>query len=482
MPIPFIGREYEKAALARLLKKRIATLVVIKGRRRIGKSRLIEEFAKDFTFYKFSGIAPTPETTEQSEINEFIRQYKEQLGGSITQITDWGDAFYILAQQVKTGRVVILFDEISWMGSKDPHFLGKIKNAWDMYFKSNHELIFILCGSVTTWIDKNILASTGFVGRISMRLTLEELSIEECNQFWQDSNSYISPFEKLKILSVTGGIPRYLEEIDPNAPADENIKHLCFIKDGLLVNEFQDIFSDIFSHRSAQYKRIVEQLEDGPKSATEIAELLDITYTGTFNEYLEDLVKSGFLSRDYTWHFKTGKVAKLSHFRLSDNYVRFYLKYIDPIKAKIEKGDYNFKSLSSLPGWNSIMGYQFENLVLHNKNFIRQHLGLTSDDIVSDNPYFQRATKHQQGCQIDYLIQTKYGGLYACEIKFSLQPVGMSVIKEMEAKIDRLSRPHGFSVWPILIHGNEVQQEVIDSGFFTKIIDFSELLKNKKKR
>src|SRR3990167_5897184 len=119
-----------------------------------------------------------------------------------------------------------------------------------MYFKKNQSLILILCGSASAWIEKNILSSTGFVGRISYRLTLEELSLSESNQFWTGKSAHISAYEKLKILSVTGGIPRYLEEIKPQLSAEENIKQMCFVKGGPLVNEFDEIFSDIFSKRS----------------------------------------------------------------------------------------------------------------------------------------------------------------------------------------------------------------------------------------
>ena len=115
------------------------------------------------------------------------------------------------------------------MGSKDPHFLGKIKDAWDLYFKKNDHLTFIICGSASAWIEKNILSSAGFVGRISLTLTLRELTLIECNQFWPRG---VSAYEKFKILSVTGGVPKYLEEINTKQSAEENIKRLCFTEGG----------------------------------------------------------------------------------------------------------------------------------------------------------------------------------------------------------------------------------------------------------
>ena len=196
------------------------------------------------------------------------------------------------------------------------------------------------------------------------------------------------------------------------------------------------------------------------------------------SSYLEDLVKANFLSRDYTWKLKTGKPSLLSHFRLSDNYLRFYLKCIEPNIALIEKGGFQEKSLNSLPGWNSMMGLQFQNLVLHNRLLIQKKLHIRPEDIVIDNPYFQRKTDTHKGCQIDYMIQTKFNNLFVCEIKFSKNEVGVDVIQEMEEKLSRLTQPRGFSYWPVLIHVNGVSEKVEDSGFFTEIIDFSEFLKS----
>lgn len=476
MSSSFIGRQQELQDLNKLFKKNTASLVVIQGRRRVGKSRLVEEFAKNTKFLEFSGILPTKKTTIQSELDEFARQLSIQTGMPEVKVDDWSKLFLLLAVKIKRGKIVILFDEITWMGSKDPDFLGKLKNAWDMHFKKNSQLILILCGSVSVWIEENILSSTGFVGRISFRLTLEELPLEDCKYFWGKAGGIISPYEKLKILAVTGGIPRYLEEIKPTLSAEENIKDLCFVKGGALVNEFNEIFSDLFLKQSATYTSIIKTLSAGSLTIKDICQKLNIGQTGFISQYLDNLIKSGFITRDYTWSLRSGEPSRLSHFRLSDNYIRFYLKYIDKNIAKIESNDFTFKSLSLLLNWDSIMALQFENLVLKNRKYIKNCLGLTPDIIVTDNPFFQRSTHRISGCQIDYLIQTRFNTLYVCEIKFRKKPIDSSIIQEMQKKLANLSMPRGFSCRPVLIHVNGVDDEVVNSGFFSEIIDFSQLV------
>lgn len=476
----FIGRKDDLAHLNGLLHKRSASLVVVRGRRRIGKSRLVEEFGKNHRFLRFSGVPPTQDVTAQSQRDLFVQQLFQQLnlpfhlGGWMTPY--WGDAFRLLADHTREGRVIILFDEISWMGSLDPLFLGLLKNAWDMEFKKNPQLMLILCGSVSTWIEKNIINSTAFFGRISSKITLEELSLPECNQFL-NARGYRGPsYEKLKIISVTGGIPWYLEQVQPQLSSDENIKKLCFQKDGMLVDEFDKIFHDLFEKQSDVYKRLVAALAKAPLTFNEICKDMSYEKGGTLSGYLDNLIIAGFVRRDYTWSLKTEKVSRLSHFRLSDNFLRFYLKYMEPKRSKIDLDIFQDVGMTSLPGWDAMMGLQFENLVLHNRRLIRKLLHCRPEDIIYENPYFQRKTASHEGCQVDYMVQTRQRLLYACEIKFSRNEIKGEIIQEMKDRLSRLVLPRGFACVPVLIHVNGVDDAVLEADYFSSIIDFSALL------
>ena len=178
------------------------------------------------------------------------------------------------------------------------------KRSWDTQFKKNDKLILVLCGSASTWIEKNILSSTGFVGRVSRTLTLEELPLRDCARFWPNADGNIGAYEKAKILAVTGGVPRYLEEIDTIRPSEENIKRLCFTRGGPLVTEFEQIFNDLFLHDSPAYKRLLGALVSGDKDNAGITNALGIRQTGRVSSYLEELATAGFIKRDYTWDLR----------------------------------------------------------------------------------------------------------------------------------------------------------------------------------
>lgn len=473
----FIGRKKELAQLQPFLHKKTASLLVVKGRRRVGKSRMIEEFAGQQKFYKFSGLPPEKEIKDKAyQRKEFVRLMATQ-GIHGVSADDWGNIFWQLAQYTKTGRVIILLDEISWMASYDEDFLGKLKNAWDLYFQHNPELILILCGSVSAWIDKNILSSTGYFGRVSWTLTLKELSLYECDKFLTALGFKGSSYEKFKLLSVTGGIPWYIEQIRGDCNADENIRLQCFTPGGVLVNEFDNIFNELFTNRNKIYREIVEILANGMLKFQDICKKIGLKKSGKISDYLNDLITAGFIQRDFTWQFRFGKVSNLSHYRLSDNYLRFYLKYIKPNWQKIHNEQFA-TTLNNLLGWSSIIGLQFENLVLNNRLAMQKLLGIKAEDIVVDNPYFQRKTAKYPGCQIDYLIQTKYNTLFACEIKFSRHEINSTVIQDMQEKLMRLVLPKGMSCFPVLIHVNGVKEQVEESGYFAKIIDFNQLLEH----
>ena len=471
----FIGRAPELEKLKHILDLNVASFIVINGRRRIGKSRLIAEFAKRYTFVKFVGLPPREGMTAQDQRNEFMRQFAEQFELPIAGINNWGDLFTLLSKQTQKGRVVILFDEITWMAHGAPDFLGQLKTAWDEWFSKNKKLILFVCGSVSAWIEKNLLSGTAFMGRPTLQMTLRELPLIDCDKFWLPQQN-ISAFEKLKFLAVTGGVPRYLELMNPKKSSEDNIRALFFSPDGPLSDEFQKIFVDVYGNKNNRYREIVNLLIDGAKTQEAIAERLGVTRTGDLSEALEALVLGGFLSRDFTWNVKTQKVSTLSVYRLSDNYLRFSLKYLLPNQAMIQKGRFESRSIKSLPGWNSILALQFENLVLNNHNHIIKSLGIFEQDIIFDNPYFQRKTNRLPGCQVDYMIQTQHDVVFVCEIKFSRTKLGMSIIDEMKEKLLRLKLPAHISKRAVLIHVGGVQDSVVDSNFFTNIINFSELM------
>jgi len=476
--IEFVGRKKELSRMQDLYHRRTASMVVVKGRWRIGKTRLIEEFGKGKTFLRFVGLAPTDGVSAQHQRDEFARLLNQQTGLPEIKTQDWGQLFALLAGKVLSGRVILLFDEISWMAGGDPTFLSKLKNSWELSLNKNPKLILILCGSISSWIDKNILSSTGYFGRISQKVTLNELSLPRCNQLLEEVGFKRSVYEKFMLLSLTGGVPWYIELIDSNKSAEQNIKSLCFEKDGMLVDEHRFIFHDLFGSRGSIYEKITQFLANKKVEYAALAKGIGYTSSGTLTQYLNELIEAGYVSRDYSWSLKTGKQSSLCLYRLSDHYLRFYYKYMKPVLSLIQKGQYEDVPMRSLPNWAGIMGLQFEALVLNNRRLVQQFLKIEPENVVADGGYYQRKTKNQQGCQIDYLIQTRVNTLFLCEIRFSQNELNSKVIQEVQEKIKSLAMPRNHVCIPVLIHVNGVSDALVDSNYFYKVIDFADALQD----
>lgn len=474
----FIGRDRELKLLLDLFDLKKASLVVCKGRRRIGKSTLIQKFAeKNVTFFEFQGLPPREGITNADQLKAFSNQLAAQTSLPKLKLESWFQAFSLLNSVINGEKTVVFLDEISWMGAKDKDFAGQLKIIWDTEFKKKSQLILVLCGSVTSWIEVNILNNTGFMGRVSLEIALEELALYHCNAFWGKKSGRINAKEKLKMLAVTGGVPRYLEEINPNLSAEENIKRMCFRKEGILYSEFDKIFNDIFSKRALTYKKIISVLAKGHRTLSEIANDSGIEKSGHLSKYLEDLTTSGFISREVMFKPGQEKASRLCKFRLKDNYLRFYLKYIEPVSDKVKKGLYEGVALENFVDWEIIMGFQFENLILNNIRSVCKFLDIHLSTVKSAGYYFQKKTQRQKNCQIDLLIQTKFT-LYVCEIKFR-KIISSKVINEMQEKINRLKVPQGFSLRPVLIYSGKLENKLLKEDYFDRLICFEDVLKIK---
>ena len=282
----------------------------------------------------------------------------------------------------------------------------------------------------------------------------------------------------LKILSVTGGIPWYLDLIDPKESADQNIYELCFESASQLINEFQTIFHDLFEYKGESYRKILQILVEGMKTQHEMRHLLKLEKGGTLSEYLRNLVAAGFISEHYQWSLRKGAIGKQKLYRLSDCFLRFQLKYVEPYRDLIEQGSYKKAATGKLPGWDSIMGFQLESLLLTNREFLFQALGLDPSAIVCDNPFIQTPTLRRKGCQIDYLIQTKMNSLIICEFKFSKNELGPFVLNELKEKSDTLSIPKGFGKAVALFHIGGVSSKVEESPLLYRVVDLRDLLED----
>ena len=183
---------------------------------------------------------------------------------------------------------------------------------------------------------------------------------------------------------------------------------------------------------------------------------------------------AGFVAADEGINPATGRPAKCTRYRISDNYTRFYLKYILPYARTIDENAYRFAGLDALPGWNAIMGLQFENLIVNNLSALLPRLGLDRVLLKSAAPWRQMPTQRRRGCQIDLLLQSEKS-VVVVEIKRK-NVIGPEIEKEIADKVKALDLPRDVSVRTALVYDGDLSPAVEANGYIDAIIPARELL------
>ena len=470
----FFGRDDLLDALNSLWDKRVASLVTCRGRRRIGKSTLIEEFARrsGARFIKLEGLRPKAKLSNEDQLNFFVSQLALETGCDRELPPDWLGAFAKLDKTLTNRKTVVLLDEISWMGFYDPSFPEVLKVAWDNFFSKRPRLIMVACGSVSMWIRKNITDNGAFAGRRSYDFVVPELPLKECVKFWGRSSENKS--EILDVLSVTGGVPKYLEEVKSALSADENIRRMAFISKSVLASDFEEMFRDVITGDIDSRADILRALVSSPLNVSELAAKLGKGKNGHLSDAMEELLEAGFIGVDEGVNPETGKSVQETRYRLKDNYARFYLKYIEPKLSIIQRGGYDFTSLEQLPEWDTIKGLAFENLVVNNFRDFLPRLGLARSLVISAAPYRKGSVERGTGLQVDLLLQTQRS-VYLIEVKRRAE-IKHDVIDEMEAKVNRIKRRKGIALKTALIYDGRLAKSVEADGYFDAVIDIREVM------
>ena len=230
----------------------------------------------------------------------------------------------------------------------------------------------------------------------------------------------------------------------------------------------------VFGRKAKLRGRILRELVARPRTVAEVAGADGTPTSGAYSKTLEDLRHAGYVARDEGLNPLTGKSVRKARFRVCDNYVRFYLHYVEPRRKAIERGLFAFSSLEQLQGLQTFFGLQFENLVLNHVGDLFPLLGLDRSLVLSAFPYVQAATKRLRGCQIDLLVQTERT-VFVVEIK-RRKEIGSGVMDEVKAKVDALGVPRGLSVRTALVYDGKLSPSIESERYFDFIVDAKTLL------
>jgi AAA+ ATPase superfamily predicted ATPase len=426
-----IGREKELEVLEKAKTSDISQFIAVYGRRRVGKTFLIREaFQQDFAFY-LTGVANINLHQHLSNFQRAMQKYHPD--GSAIVPENWFVAFgqleELLSKSKKRKKVVFL-DELPWLDTAQSGFIQALDYFWNSYASARNDIILIVCGSAASWMINTLIHNKGGLhNRVTHRIRLEPFSLSECEAFFQSRAGVFNRYQLIQLYMVMGGIPFYLDHVDVGMSASQNIDRLCFQRDGLLVEEFSDLYTSLFN-KAEKHLSVIEVLSKKAKglTRTEIIENTKLPNAGSTTRILKELEESGFIRK----YLSFGKKEKSSLYQLSDFYSLFYIKFIRGNHALNENNWINGLDTPQQRSWS---GYAFEQVCLAHLAQIKQALGISG---IQTNSSSWINTGEGNKRQIDLVIDRKDGVINICEMKFSINPftIDKKYHAELQDKIE----------------------------------------------
>jgi uncharacterized protein len=410
-----VGRREEKAILKRIVDDKVAKFLAVYGRRRVGKTYLVKSYFNSLMCFELSG---QKEGDLQEQLINFSRQYHTFFKQKIETPTSWQDAFYLLRKAIirkrTTKKMVFFFDELPWLASPKSKFLNALDYFWNNFAQYQKNIILIVCGSSASWIIEKIVNNKGGLhNRITDILKLEPFTLAETEAFLKYKNVQLDRFAILQLYMVLGGIPHYLNAMQKGESMAIAIDRICFAKNGLLRNEFNNLYDALFNNASL-HTTVIRLLAKRKMGLTRkaIIQGTGISNGGSVTRLLSELEESGFITK----YLPYGKLHRDSLYRITDYYTLFYFHYIENSKS-LTKG--SWAKQYQLPTWKSYSGFAFENVCLQHTTQIQKAIGISGI-------YTEQSTWFSAKAQIDLLLDRSDNVITIAECKFHKTPYALT--------------------------------------------------------
>lgn len=471
----FIGREIEQEILQDALVSNEAEMVAVIGRRRVGKTYLVDTFYEKEMVFRITGIQDG-ELIHQLE--RFVKRLRLHSKSDIDfQVPEnWFGAFDMLQQYLnvlpKDKKHVIFFDELPWLATHKSKFLQAFGYFWNDW-ASRQNLVVVICGSAASWMIRNVVNNTGgLYNRITKRIYLQPFTLGETERYLQAKKMNFTRYQIAQIYMAMGGIPHYLKEIKRGKSAVQNVNDICFSMNGLLRNEFSRLYPSLFPNAERHFK-IIRALSKKQSGLTrqEIVKQSKLTDGGSLTRALEELTHSGFITPFRTF----GNRNKKKIYRLTDEYSLFYLRFIEDTEFE---GNDIWLHLSQTQGYKTWSGYAFENICLKHVPQIKKALNIAGIYSLSSS-FYKKGTKDKKGVQIDLLIDRNDHVINLLEAKFYNKEytITKAYAKELRQKMGRfeeITKTKKQLLWVFIssfgLNANEHSREIITKDLTIEVL------------
>lgn len=411
-----IGREAETAILQQLLDSSKPEFLAIYGRRRVGKTFLVNVYFKNRII--FYGIGQN-EANLKTQLTNFINQlnlcFPKNENRKIPQ--SWQEAFTLLRTCIEpiksTEKKVIFFDEVPWLDNHRSGFLSALGYFWNSFAANRSDLLIIITGSAASWMIRKVLHNKGgLYNRITQKIRLMPFTLSETQLFLNSRKILLNWHQTAQLHMVTGGVAHYLNQVPKGKSLPQIIDHLCFSRDGTLTGEYEMLFPALFAFPENHLK-IIAALASKRTGVTrnDLSRISGVTTGGSLTKTLDELEESGFIMEVQPFAKKKQEVL----YRLIDEFSLFHLKFM---QQKQPFQDNHWLALGTGQAYKSWCGYAFENLIFRHKNELLGALQIKGI-ATTFSSWYKSGNESTDGTQIDLLIDRADNCINLCEIKFA---------------------------------------------------------------
>lgn len=473
-----IGRKKEIAELHRYYHSGRAEFVAVYGRRRVGKTFLIDEVFHDNMVFHHTGLSPYDrqrKVTLKDQLQNFYFSLLRHGMENIAQPKSWMEAFFLLERFLEINangsRQIVFIDELPWMDTARSGFLTALEAFWNGWGNTQRNLLLIVCGSATSWMLDNLINNKGgLYGRLTGEIKLSPFTLKECEDFYKSRGIQMSRYNIAQAYMIMGGIPFYMNFFNPSYSLAQNIDALFFARNAKLGDEFERLFNSIFDN-AEDCMKIVRCLGTRHAGYTrkEIAEKTQLNPNGDFTKILKALMGSDFIIK----YVPFGASQREEHYKLTDSFCWFWLHFKED--KRITQTDYWQKHLkgSDVASWR---GIAFEELCLQHISQIKYALnigGVSSQE----SSLIIKGNEEKDGMQIDLLIDRADDVVNICEMKFYLSPytITKSYAQVLGSRLQAMQEKYPSKTFHLTYIGNTELTKNEYSDLFVSCVTLEEL-------
>lgn len=423
-----IGRKREQEELLLRYQSGSSEFVAIYGRRRVGKTFLVNRTFKEQYAFKHTGLSPFESEKLKITLADQLLAFhysliRYGLGEDTPVPKNWQEAFFrlerLLESKTNGNKLVVFIDEMPWMDTPRSKFVSAFEGFYNNWASERDDILLIVCGSSSSWILKNIVNNQGgLYDRITCHMKLLPFTLKETEEFLLGKGVEMERYDIVRAYMAFGGIPYYLGYVKPGLSVEQIIDDTIFRENAPLNGEFKRLFNTLFTN-SDKYAQIVRFLIKRNYGYTreEIAQATGISAGGGLSDYLLKLAEADFIEQ----YHPAMSGAREDYYRLKDCFCIFWLRFMDG-KAGVDQHFWqNNYTSSKITSWQ---GIAFEQICLSHIESIKVALGINGISTTSSKLIIP-SEKPGDGGQIDLVIERGDRHANLCEMKFYSSEVSL---------------------------------------------------------